>query len=260
MPLGDIVGISKGKDTLLITCEKETQMSRAGAYILSPLEEASRDPIQNAGFIVSWVNTNQVTRVTSYSVRNSLEAPSLPISPAAQSPPLKPTAGSLFSDVARSRMSLTLGSRKPNTTVLSNLLANPALGTDGSDQSFAAFKMLPIDPARIRRGSSLGGTRDVGGYLGTQKDHDLSGVSSCREAVDLIVDSIKRACEDVGSAHGEFVTEADVVRWASCTLSFKKLVLTVPIYLTSSVAEAQRMTSMYAKMEYGVKRLLWLGG
>lgn len=26
-----------------------------------------------------------------------------------------------------------------------------------------------------------------------------------------------------------------------------------------SVAEAQRMTSVYAKMEYGVKRLLWLG-
>ena len=27
-----------------------------------------------------------------------------------------------------------------------------------------------------------------------------------------------------------------------------------------SLAEAQKMTSMYAKMEYGVKRLLWLGG
>lgn len=27
-----------------------------------------------------------------------------------------------------------------------------------------------------------------------------------------------------------------------------------------SLAEAQRATSMYAKVEYGVKRLLWLGG
>jgi phosphatidylinositol 4-phosphatase len=27
-----------------------------------------------------------------------------------------------------------------------------------------------------------------------------------------------------------------------------------------SLAEAQRMTTMYAKMEYGLKRLLWLGG
>ena len=28
----------------------------------------------------------------------------------------------------------------------------------------------------------------------------------------------------------------------------------------SSLAEGERMTSVYAKMEYGVKRLLWLGG
>ena len=27
-----------------------------------------------------------------------------------------------------------------------------------------------------------------------------------------------------------------------------------------SLAEAQKMTSVIAKMEYGVKRLLWLGG
>ena len=27
----------------------------------------------------------------------------------------------------------------------------------------------------------------------------------------------------------------------------------------TSLTEAQRMTSVYAKMEYGVKRLLWLG-
>jgi hypothetical protein len=27
-----------------------------------------------------------------------------------------------------------------------------------------------------------------------------------------------------------------------------------------SLVDAQRMTSVYAKMEYGVKRLLWLGG
>jgi len=26
------------------------------------------------------------------------------------------------------------------------------------------------------------------------------------------------------------------------------------------LADAQKMTSMFAKMEYGVKRLLWLGG
>lgn len=29
--------------------------------------------------------------------------------------------------------------------------------------------------------------------------------------------------------------------------------------MARSLTEAQRMTSVYAKMEYGVKRLLWLG-
>jgi hypothetical protein len=34
----------------------------------------------------------------------------------------------------------------------------------------------------------------------------------------------------------------------------------VKICAVYSLGEAQRMTSVYAKMEYGVKRLLWLGG
>ena len=44
---------------------------------------------------------------------------------------------------------------------------------------------------------------------------ELSGASSCQEAADLIVSSIRRACEDVGAVSGEFVTNEDVVRWAS---------------------------------------------
>jgi hypothetical protein len=31
-------------------------------------------------------------------------------------------------------------------------------------------------------------------------------------------------------------------------------------HFKSSLTEAQKMTSIYAKMEYGVKRLIWLGG
>jgi len=53
-----------------------------------------------------------------------------------------------------------------------------------------------------------------------------------------MVDMIRQACEDLGSAHGYIVSDGDVV----------------------SLLDAQRMTSVYAKMEYGVKRLLWLGG
>lgn len=73
------------------------------------------------------------------------------------------------------------------------------------DLTFAAFKVLPIDPARIRGSSS-----STSGMFAEASD-ELAGASSCREAVDLIVDSIQRACEDIGSAHVGFVTKEDVV-------------------------------------------------
>ncbi|KAI0748534.1 SacI homology domain-containing protein [Daedaleopsis nitida] len=168
VPLGDILGISKG------------------AYILSPLEEASRDPLQNTGFVVSWQNLqNQDTRLTSYSIRNSLDLATPPASP------------------------------------------SPVTTSRGQDTIFAAFKALPVDPARSRR--------ETGSFI--QSQDELAGAKSCKEAVDMIVEAIRQACKDMGNEHRDFITEADVV----------------------SLAEAQRMTSVYAKMEYGVKRLLWLG-
>jgi len=192
VPLGDITKISKG------------------AYILSPLEEASKDPLQNAGFIITWFNSNQDTRVSSYSVRNSAESSSVPSSPV--------TATSIRPPV--------LPSPSQKGSKLSRILSNAAPDVS-SDTSFAAFKALSIDPARTRRGS---------GSFEEQAD-DLTGATNCKEAVDLIVEAIERACKDVGCAHDGFVVEEDVV----------------------GLAEAQRMTSVYSKMEYGIKRLLWLG-
>ncbi|RDB21105.1 Phosphatidylinositide phosphatase SAC2 [Hypsizygus marmoreus] len=248
VPLGDITGISKG------------------AYILSPLEEASRDPAQNAGFVVTWHNSNQVTRVTSYSVRNSLQLPPTPTSPmfphtvSSQANPFplpfplpRPASTvSLTSSLAATRQSainagakltrsltrksVGIGSGGGGVKGLSSILTNAALAT-GAESACAAFKVLPIDPARIRRGSSVGDAMGDGVEYIEAAD-ELSGAKNCREAVEMIVDSIRRACEDVGGAQGEFVADEDVV----------------------SLAEAQRMTSVYAKMEYGVKRLLWLGG
>ena len=43
---------------------------------------------------------------------------------------------------------------------------------------------------------------------------EMQSAATCKEAVDLIVDRIWRACEDVGGAHGErFVVHEDVVGW-----------------------------------------------
>jgi len=199
IPLGDMVGIRKG------------------AYILSPLEESSCDPEQNAGFVLTWLTSNQESRVTSYSVRNSLDMTS-PFPPTPTSPS--------FGNRRRS-------SRNSTMPGLSNVLTgSSSFNTAGTGkENFAAFKVLPMDPARRE-------TNAVSDQYVEISD-EMQGASSCREAVDLIVDRIYGACEDIGSGKDSgFVTEEDVV----------------------SLEEVKRTTSVYAKMEYGVKRLLWLGG
>ncbi|KAK0463920.1 inositol 5'-phosphatase [Desarmillaria tabescens] len=193
VPLGDITGITKG------------------TYILSPLEEASRDPEQNAGFVIEWLSTREITRMTSYSMRNSLDL-------LAVSPPLK----SNMSSPGIKYKSMTVGSGKASRVTLSSILGNGH--ANDAEKTFAALKMLPIDPTRSQSQSA------------SSEEVEIAG--SCREAVNMVVERIKRACEDVGGVDSGFVREGDVV----------------------SLAEAQRMTSMYTKMEYGVKRLLWLGG
>jgi len=110
--------------------------------------------------------------------------------------------------------------------------------------------MLPIDPARVRRASSYGSETARDYSYTSQGADELTGAANCQEAVEMVVDVIRRACEDVGSASSssslggysgpgqKFIVDEDVV----------------------GLADAQKMTSMFAKMEYGVKRLLWLGG
>jgi len=223
VPLGDITTITKG------------------AYILSPLQEASRDPLQNAGFMISWLNTNQTTRVSSYSLRNSLDIsaslPSLPfkptfaIRPIALASPFTRRSLDDASSPSSSAPPLSRAFASSNARIgplLSKVLSNAAPVT-GSNVTFAAFKALPVDPTRTRRGTSTDYTEPA---------DDLTGASSCKEAVHLMVDMIQRACEDLGSVHRNIVTDGDVI----------------------SLQDAQKMTSVYAKMEYGVKRLLWLGG
>lgn len=86
---------------------------------------------------------------------------------------------------------------------------------------------------------------------------EMQSATTCREAADLVVDRIYKACEDIGGGQGQFVALEDVVRCVT-TLSCSPALLS--LNMTSiSLGEAQRMTSVYAKMEYGVKRLLWLG-
>lgn len=89
----------------------------------------------------------------------------------------------------------------------------------------------------------------------------MTGAATCREAVDLVVARIQSACDDVGGGQGAFITEEDVVRCVIGGVWYYRMGADLHLsFLFFSVAEAQRLTTVYAKMEYGVKRLLWLGG
>lgn len=86
---------------------------------------------------------------------------------------------------------------------LSRLLSRAAEPAQASEKVFAAFKTLPTDPARLRRAT---------GSIVEPAD-ELSGANNCKEAVDLIVESIVKACQDVGAGHQpNFVVEEAVVR------------------------------------------------
>ncbi|PPQ63259.1 hypothetical protein CVT24_006784 [Panaeolus cyanescens] len=289
VPLGDIVSISKG------------------AYILSPLEESSCDPEQNTGFVITWLSSNQESRVTSYSVRNSIMG--VPPSPAAFAPTFAFNTALAKSNATLSRPSAfvnnlakdsinnintamnNLGSKiRTQTPALSRILAGappPTVEAAGGTASvsassnspftytFAAFKVLPIDPARtgsrihhrhgssgmsaaaipeaMSRASSSGGD-DPGGYLDDGENY--GGASTCREVADWIVAKIWRACEDVGGGSGAGVGLGYNTARGRTVRSSDNFVKEEDVV---SLAEAQRMTSVYAKMEYGVKRLLWLG-
>ena len=167
-----------------------------GAYILSPLEEASRDPEQNFGFIITWRNVDLDTRVTSYSIRNSLDL-SLSAPTVSEFPSLP------------SRLSKRMSAPLPQG-IVSSLMTKAAAPVDDGESSFAAFKMLPIDPTRARR--------DTGSFI--EPADELSGAKNCKQAADLIVDTIRQACVDVNDALGEeFVVEEDIVRYVLTTLT-----------------------------------------
>ncbi|KAL1743446.1 SacI homology domain-containing protein [Schizophyllum fasciatum] len=251
IPLGDVTGITKGQ-----------------------LFEASRDPKQNAGFIIKWISINQTTRVSSYSVKNTLDVSALALasdsndpittepissSPVAESPTRYNPLTSANSQTSLSRRfsipaSLSnlnqsisnsvnpLLPRKRKTLALSDVLSN---AESGGEATFAAFKVLQIDPTRTRHeargGSVVGGTIDSRTSAYAEPADELSGARDCQEAVDMIVEAVEAACKDVGGGIGpkgeDFVKQEDIV----------------------SVSEAERLTTVYAKMEYGLKRLLWLG-
>ncbi|EJD05667.1 uncharacterized protein FOMMEDRAFT_139037 [Fomitiporia mediterranea MF3/22] len=180
-----------------------------GTYILSPLEEGSRDPLQNYGFMVNYLTSGESVRFTRYSLRNDVE---------------------LVADNQQSSSTFSKRSSKRGSTALSRIMSNTA-AERGDVTSFVAFKALPVDPARSRR--------VTGSFV--EQANDLVWAKTCKQAVDVMVDMIFQAVTTTKSgAEGK----------EAC------LIFSEPIV---SLEEAQRSTTVMAKMEYSIKRLLWLG-
>lgn len=74
---------------------------------------------------------------------------------------------------------------------------------NSDDVNFAAFKVLSVDPFRVRSGS----------VIYEEPADDLVGATTCKEVVDLMVDAVKRACYEAGNdRHANLVVVEDVVR------------------------------------------------
>lgn len=104
------------------------------------------------------------------------------------------------------------------SNTLSRLLFNASVKSNRNLLSFVALKALLIDPVRSRRGT---------GSFDEYAD-DLAGATTFKEAVNVIVDAIRRALEDLGNADGLSIMESDIVRYVSdsaviiiCRLTFE---------------------------------------
>ena len=157
---------------------------------MSPLEEASRDPEQNAGFVVTWVDSNQESRISRYCVQTAFQQPQTTY------------PASTTSDKSPFVVSLPFHAWSASRRIPANFSRLHASTRTGK-RTFAAFKVLPIDPARNRRESST----SSGPYSETSEE--VAGALSCREVVDRIVESISRVCED---SQGDFIANEDVIR------------------------------------------------
>lgn len=159
--------------------------------------------------MITWRNTNQDTRVTSYSIRNSVDLSSPP-----SSPRLAPSSRANHTPRHGS------GQLSQRDSQLSRILTRAASPALNGEVTFAAFKALPIDPARSRR--------ENGSFF--EPADELTGANNCKEAVDMMVDAIHRACLDIGNGSEDFIKEEDVVScvvsesWSACLVLITSVV------------------------------------
>ncbi|KAL1412508.1 hypothetical protein Q8F55_000254 [Vanrija albida] len=198
-----------------------------GAYILSALQEAGRDPVENAGFIVNFSPADESTRYSTYSLRNR-EPPSPETAASAT-----PISDYFASESAADADTPTAKPTPPDTPMARVKIAD----VDPTKTEYFAFKALPREFIAKSK-STLAVSHD------DEDDEDeedimLESNETCRATVERVVRRIKDQCVKAGGGGGggsDFVVDKDVV----------------------SLHDAESNTSLLARMDYAVKRFLWL--
>jgi hypothetical protein len=153
-----------------------------GAYILSTLEEGSRDVNQNYGFVIVFSTRHQITRVTSYSLHNSVDSTGL---------------NKYLTGVIQK-----VGTEETESTSLSRILSKAAEEAT-RDKSFVAFKALPVDVTSpyVQMGVEATGSEQI-------------KVTDCRQAVDFIIRCILHVAQEQGKSNPLVLEHKDIVRCA----------------------------------------------
>ncbi|QRW27622.1 phosphatidylinositide phosphatase SAC2 [Rhizoctonia solani] len=202
IPLGDVVNIKQG------------------AYILSTLHEASKDPAENYGFSITYRIAHQDIRLTTYSMRNRPTLPPPSIDAILGEEPGKTQTPAQQAQVAVMPLLRRASSVRRGAGMLSQLLSASApppssIGAP-SDLETISFKALPV--------------------LDVHPDQIGVAPLTSRDAARRAVREVAGACRNAGAGQ-----EAGFL--------LKKIFL----------EQAQRITPVWAQLEYSFKRFLWLG-
>ena len=248
VPLGDIVRIKQGNACVSALFSRHNIKGQfLGAYILSTLHEASKDPVENYGFSITYRSTHQDIRLTTYSMRNKPALPPPTINSILESSsggddPTTPTPTqqrqpSFPIPLLRRASSLRRGSGMLSQ-ILSASAPPPSPGGNPEDElETVSFKALPV--------------------LDVHPDQIGVAPGTCRDAARRIVRDVLAGCRSVGTGHGGgFVVDEDIVRYV---VSAWHLLCLLDVYGVGSLEEAQRITPVWAQLEYSFKRFLWLG-
>ncbi|CAE6426462.1 unnamed protein product, partial [Rhizoctonia solani] len=203
IPLGDVVNIKQG------------------AYILSTLHEASKDPAENYGFSITYRIAHQDIRLTTYSMRNRPALPPPSIDAILGEEPAKTQTPAQQAQVAVMPLLRRASSVRRGAGMLSQLLSASApppspIGAP-SDLETISFKALPV--------------------LDVHPDQIGVAPLTSRDAARRAVREVAGACRNAGAGQeAGFIVEEDIV----------------------SLEQAQRITPVWAQLEYSFKRFLWL--